>query len=235
MALWVNYQQDPDKAFLREAFPKLEKYIEWDREYGKGPNPSIKYLLKWGDAGDAGMDVSTGRLPTTTHATRTRHGNLLTVCVVVAGAQHEQNFCPGGTYWHKGDGQWGTQCSADHYALDFANYIIWEAQTLTKMATELGLKPRAEYWTAVAVSTPADDSSRVSLAGLRLHTNGSRCDAGEYHAGDGRADVGRGERHALRPLPQRQPHALQDRRRALPAPRSGGHRPLANDCSLAAF
>ena len=58
MALWDNYQQDPDKDFLREAFPKLEKYIEWDREYGKGPNPSIKYLLKWGDAGDAGMDVS---------------------------------------------------------------------------------------------------------------------------------------------------------------------------------
>ena len=76
MALWDNYQQDPDKEFLREAFPKLEKYIEWDREYGKGPNPSIKFLLKWGDAGDAGMDVSTGRLPTTTHATRTRHGNL---------------------------------------------------------------------------------------------------------------------------------------------------------------
>ena len=153
MALWDNYQQDPDKDFLREAFPKLEKYIEWDREYGKGPNPSIKYLLKWGDAGDAGMDVSTGRLPTTTHATRTRHGNLLTVCVVVPVAQHEQNFCPGGTYWHKGDGQWGTQCSADHYALDFANYIIWEAQTLTKMATELGLKPRADYWIAVGLSS----------------------------------------------------------------------------------
>ena len=88
-------------------------------------------------------------------------------------AQHEQNFCPGGTYWHKGDGQWGTQCSADHYALDFANYIIWEAQTLTKMATELGLKPRAEYWTAVAVSTAA--CRRLFSLGLRFHTRFPLC------------------------------------------------------------
>ena len=158
-----------------------------------------------------------------------RHGNPLTVCVVAPLAQHEQNFCPGGTYWHKGDGQWGTQCSADHYALDFANYIIWEAQTLTKMATELGLKPRAEYWTAVAVSTFLL-LLVVVFSLLRFHTGGPRCAAGEHHAGDGRADVGRGERHALRPLPQRQPDAIQDSRRALPAPRGGGHRPLANSC-----
>ena len=89
-------------------------------------------------------------------------------------AQHEQNFCPGGTYWHKGDGQWGTQCSADHYALDFANYIIWEAQTLTKMATELGLKPRAEFWTAVAVSMLYSRLEQTTLLALSLLA-GLRC------------------------------------------------------------
>ena len=42
-----------------ETFPKLEKYVEWDRQNGKPPTSGgwrsdIRYLLKWGDAGDAG-------------------------------------------------------------------------------------------------------------------------------------------------------------------------------------
>lgn len=115
MAVLDNYQQGPDRAFLAEVFPKLERDIQWDvfsyRSYRPGRdgidkptdgwNSSIQYLLRWHDAGDAGMD-------------------------------HEQNFCPGSSYWH------GPQrCSADHYALDFANYIIWEAQALAKIANEL--------------------------------------------------------------------------------------------------
>ena len=121
ITVWDNYKQDPDLAFMKEAFPKLEKYVEYDRQYGKGSNSSIKYLMKWAAAGDAGMD-------------------------------HEQNFCPGGTYWHKGAGQWGTECTADHYAVDFANYIIWEAQALSKMAKVLKLPARATYWDQLAAN-----------------------------------------------------------------------------------
>lgn len=130
ITVWDIHKLDPDTDFLRWIFPKLEAYVEWDRTWGAPPtssskygawNPEIKYLLKWGDAGDAGMD-------------------------------HEQNFCPGGTYWHKADGEWGTQCNADHFALDFANYVIWEAQALAKMAAELSLPGRTRYWTSLAAN-----------------------------------------------------------------------------------
>ena len=112
-----NYQQDPDMHFLASIFPKLERYVQWDRQYGAPPphwNPAIKYLLRWHNAGDVGMD-------------------------------HEQNFCPGAAYWHG-----PARCSADHYALDFANYLIWEAQALAKLAAELKLPARAAYWSSLA-------------------------------------------------------------------------------------
>ena len=58
ITLWDNYKLDPDKAFLAMAFPKLEKYVEWDMQWGQVPpgNGTLasKYLLHWGDAGDAG-------------------------------------------------------------------------------------------------------------------------------------------------------------------------------------
>ena len=102
ITLWDNYKLDPDKDFLAMAFPKIERYVEWDMQWGQvgaGGNGTVssKYLLHWGNAGDAGMD-------------------------------HEQNFCPEGTYWHKGTDHWGHSCTANHFALDFANYIIWECQ-----------------------------------------------------------------------------------------------------------
>jgi neutral trehalase len=65
---------------------------------------------------------------------------------------HEQNFCPEGTYWHKGNDHWGHSCTANHFALDFANYIIWECQALAKMAEVLSLSDRVAYWTSLAAN-----------------------------------------------------------------------------------
>ena len=151
MAVLDNYQQGPDRAFLAEVFPKLERYIQWDVfSYGRdgidkpadGWNASIRYLLRWHNAGDAGMD-------------------------------HEQNFCPGGSYWH------GPQrCSADHYALDFANYVIWEAQALAKIANELQLPAREAYWNSLAanVTREMDEYMWDEDTGMHydLYPNGSR-------------------------------------------------------------
>ena len=66
---------------------------------------------------------------------------------------HEQNFCPGDNYWTHGgiDG-----CPSDHYAVDFASYIVFESQALAKMAEELGLKDRAAYWTQHAGNVAAE-------------------------------------------------------------------------------
>ena len=119
IAVWDNFQQNPDKGNLAVVFPKLERYIEWDRSNRQGPpGNNITYLLWWGDAGSAGMD-------------------------------HEQTFCPGNTYWTGG-------CTADHYAVDFAAYIIYEAQALAKMATVLGLADRAKFWSELAANTAAE-------------------------------------------------------------------------------
>ena len=92
---------------------------------------------------------------------------------------HEQNFCPEGTYWHKGHDHWGHSCTANHFALDFANYIIWECQALAKMATELGLgAARAEHWTALAtnITREMDELMWDEEAGMHfdLFFNGTR-------------------------------------------------------------
>jgi len=58
---------------------------------------------------------------------------------------HEQNFCPGNTFWSGG-------CSADHFGLDFANYLIYESQAMAKLANIIGLPDRAAYWTALATN-----------------------------------------------------------------------------------
>ncbi len=91
---------------------------------------------------------------------------------------HEQNFCPGGTYWGKRSGQWGTKCSASHYALDYANYLIWECQALAKIAKELNLPARAAYWTALAtnVTQEMDEHMWDEATGLHydLFPNGTR-------------------------------------------------------------
>ena len=61
------------------------------------------------------------------------------------GMDHEQSFCPGNTYW---DGK----CTADHYALDFVNYIIYECQALAKLATIIGLDDRSAHWRELGVN-----------------------------------------------------------------------------------
>ena len=118
MMLLDNYRQKPNLDYLKMAFPKLERYIQWYRTNRKGPatagGKTVTYLLRWDDAGEAGMD-------------------------------HEQNFCPGDTFWTNG-------CSANHFALDFANYLVYESQAMAKMAALVGLPDRAAYWTALATN-----------------------------------------------------------------------------------
>ena len=90
-----------NKPFLAMAFPKLERYVQWDRASRAGPDQAIKYLLRWSSAGEAGMD-------------------------------HEENFCPGSSYWDK-DNPANPCPQTNHYGLDFANYIIWECAALAKV------------------------------------------------------------------------------------------------------
>ena len=95
LTLWDNFNVKPNLQFVGEAFPKLERYLEWDRK-NRGPRVvdleagNVSYLMRWADAGEGGMD-------------------------------HEQQYCPGNTYWTGG-------CSADHYALDATVYMIYESQ-----------------------------------------------------------------------------------------------------------
>ena len=60
------------------------------------------------------------------------------------GMDHEQTFCPGKL------GAVMKDCRADHYAMDFVSYVVWESQALTKMACLLELPDRAKYWTETA-------------------------------------------------------------------------------------
>merc|ERR1712039_460619 len=61
-----------------------------------------------------------------------------------AGMDHEQTFCPGHTWWTH-------QCRFDHFAVDYANYIIYECQALSKLAEILGLNSRAQYWSELGM------------------------------------------------------------------------------------
>ena len=65
-----------------------------------------------------------------------------------AGMDHEQTFCPG----KPGDLMKG--CRADHYAVDFTAYIIWECEALRDIATELGMAARAASWNTTAGALP---------------------------------------------------------------------------------
>jgi hypothetical protein len=61
ITVWDIHTLDPDPAFLKWIFPKLEAYVQWDMQYGAAPakggwNSDIRFLLRWHDAGDAGMD-----------------------------------------------------------------------------------------------------------------------------------------------------------------------------------
>jgi len=124
LTTWDNYLQQPNKTFLASAFPWLERYIEWDLLNRRGPtNGTAKYLLRWNNAGEAGMD-------------------------------HEQNFCPGDTYWR--DGRNLKNCPSSHYGLDFANYIVYECQALAKMAKELDQSERVAYWTNLAANVTSE-------------------------------------------------------------------------------
>jgi hypothetical protein len=58
---------------------------------------------------------------------------------------HEQNFCPGNSYWTGG-------CTSNHFGLDFANYLIYESQAMAKIANLIGLPERAMYWKALATN-----------------------------------------------------------------------------------
>ena len=104
---------------------------------------------------------------------------------------HEQNFCPGGTYWGKASGtckcdahgtcRSGTgqcACNADHFALDYAKYLIWEAQALAKMANVLSLPDRVTYWTSLAANVTREMDAYMwdEASGMHydLFPNGTR-------------------------------------------------------------
>ena len=122
LTTWDNYLQQPNRTFLASAFPSLERYIDWDLNNRRGPVNGTAQFLLAWD--NAGE----------------------------AGMDHEQNFCPGDTYWRGECGPHHHGSAYLHYGLDFANYIVYESQALAKMATELGLSDRSAHWTSLAAN-----------------------------------------------------------------------------------
>jgi len=78
---------------------------------------------------------------------------------------HEQNFCPGGTYWSKK----GCTHLADHYSVDFTCYVIMECQALAKIAAELGKPLRAAYWGGLAKQTLGEMNLLMWNEGAGFH------------------------------------------------------------------
>jgi hypothetical protein len=56
-----------NKPFMAMAFPKLERYVQWDRASRAGPDQSITYLLRWSSAWEAGMDHEENFCPGSTY------------------------------------------------------------------------------------------------------------------------------------------------------------------------